>query len=242
MTGNWLTLALWGGPVFLGVSIFLWSECRERLRRGTVPLDQETDMATNPAPVTPKWSLDRWVAIVDIVTKFLGVLALLVGAGWTYWIFVSHREGEWNLQVLVDTEIVKSPGNEALLVVHVNAKNIGLVDIEPYERWGLELNVFEHTNIAQERQKGHDAIIPWMPDDNEHVKPIVTDFNLLSRYGTGYTLHPGVQYHETEAVKVKKARLYGVSVRFYVKSKPTRRHPKPYRKISDSRYVFIPAS
>jgi len=176
---------------------------------------------------------------VDLVSKVLGGMALLVAAWWTYTNFTVERTHDPTMVVTVSPTVHPLQGEQVLLNVDVFMENIGKVAIKPKfpredeERdLGLEISIVEleplHRGV-EERTGGIDEPaagiserdVPWFDwtAGAGNPRPLLHKRNLLAtnedfRRGR-YQLNPGVRYREPFACVVERGRLYAIRARFW---------------------------
>jgi len=194
-----------------------------------------------PAPVRSS-RLEVAQLWVDLVSKVLGGLAILVAAWWTYTNFTVERTHDPTMVVTVAPTVRRLGDDEVLLNVDVFMENIGKVAIRPRfprragdDDLGLEISIVEMEPFAgprpaAERPAGNDGtadaaahqeavpLFDWTSGDGA-PRPLLMKRNLLAtnedfRQGR-YQLNPGVRYREPFACVVEPDRLYAIRARFW---------------------------
>lgn len=180
-------------------------------------------------------STDRLKRWVEIAAHVATILAIVVGGWWTYTKFIEAKEGDWSVNLTVETDQIELKDNKTLIVFNVHLKNTGKVAaIADLDR-GCTLEVFEHrnpqcentTDVSQVKTKFFtQPLIDWDPDHQQAngITKIV-DFNMLSRYQERnkdgklvnklISFNPGDEHHESEALIANKDVLYGYIVKFW---------------------------
>jgi hypothetical protein len=174
-------------------------------------------------------------AWVDLVSKVLGGLAVIVAAWWTYTNFTVERTHDPTMLVTVSPSVQPVDGGRVLLNVDVFMQNIGKVAIKPRfpaaddERdVGLEISIVEIEPIEPDAAVKTAAAmsadgqeLPWFDwtAGGGHPRPLVLKRNLLAsnedfRHDR-YQLNPGVRYREPFACIVDRDRLYAIRARFW---------------------------
>jgi hypothetical protein len=184
----------------------------------------------------------RFGQVVDIASKIVTVLAVIVGGIWTYQTFIQERLADWSVELTLDTETVELSDGQVLLVVNTTLKNTGKVPAVAGSK-GLTLSVFEHGDAKGEKTEGYENLLDW---DGHGIKPLVYRFNMLSRYSNantvGYKLNPGDLRQESEAVLVSRGRLYGVAVRFWGINEYDQSERHTLRSNASCKFTYIPKS
>ncbi len=162
--------------------------------------------------------------ILEAISKFAGIIALIVGAWWTYSQFTIHRENAENVNVSIDPKVIAESSSNPIILANVTIENVGKVAVRAGkyndEHEGLELTVIEYKNhakgIGQNKQ-----VIDWelggdAPPSNDW--PVV-GYNMISQYKAykdgNYNLNPGSKFKESVAVPAKHEKLYLLRVRFF---------------------------
>lgn len=68
---------------------------------------------------------------VDVVSSIVGTLAILVGAWWTWLLFVRQRQGHMKAVVAHATDAHVLDGNNRRIRVDIKVKNVGSVALRP---------------------------------------------------------------------------------------------------------------
>lgn len=172
---------------------------------------------------------------VDLVSKVLGGLAVVVAAWWTYTNFTVERTHDPTMLVTVSPAVQPVEGGRVLLNVDVFMQNIGKVAIKPRfataeddRDVGLEISIVEIEPIepdsavkAAAATSADGQELPWFDwtAGGGSPRPLVLKRNLLAsnedfRQGR-YQLNPGVRYREPFACIVDRDRLYAIRARFW---------------------------
>jgi hypothetical protein len=172
---------------------------------------------------------------VDLISKVLGGLAVIVAAWWTYTNFTVERTHDPTMLVTVSPAVQPVEGGRVLLNVDVFMQNIGKVAIKPRfaaaeedHDVGLEISIVEIEPIEPEAALTTAAAtsadgqeLPWFDwtAGGGRPRPLVRKRNLLAsnedfRHGR-YQLNPGVRYREPFACIVDRDRLYAIRARFW---------------------------
>jgi len=172
---------------------------------------------------------------VDLISKVLGGLAVVVAAWWTYANFTVERTHDPTMLVTVSPAVQPVEGGRVLLNVDVFMQNIGKVAIKPRfataeggRDVGLEISIVEIEPIEPDAAARTAAAtsadgqeLPWFDwtAGGGRPRPLVLKRNLLAsnedfRQGR-YQLNPGVRYREPFACIVDRDRLYAIRARFW---------------------------
>jgi len=190
---------------------------------------------------TPRPALETAHLWVDLVSKVLGGLALVVAAWWTYANFTVERTHDPTMLVRMTPTVSRLVDERVLLNVDVFMENIGKVAIRPRfggdaadRDVGLEISIVEIEPLRREHApqaaaSGTAAVsvpdadpdVPWFDwtSGDGAPKPILLKRNLLAanedyRHGR-YQLNPGVRYREPFACVVEHNKLYAIRARFW---------------------------
>lgn len=174
-------------------------------------------------------------AWVDLVSKVLGGLAVVVAAWWTYANFTVERTHDPTMLVTVSPAVQPVEEGRVLLNVDVFMQNIGKVAIKPRlptaegdRDVGLEISIVEIEPIEPDSAAKSAAAtsadgqeLPWFDwtAGGGRPRPLVLKRNLLAsnedfRHGR-YQLNPGVRHREPFACIVDRSRLYAIRARFW---------------------------
>lgn len=162
--------------------------------------------------------------ILELLSKAAGIIALVVGAWWTYSQFTIHRENAENVNITIEPKVIAEGTDAPLILANVTIDNIGKVAVRAgrynEEHEGLELTVIEYKDpkrgIGPNKQ-----VIDWelggdAPPSSEW--PVVA-YNMIGEYKAykngNYNLNPGSKYKESVAVPAKPGKLYLLRVRFF---------------------------
>lgn len=168
---------------------------------------------------------------VDLVSKVVGGLAVVVAAWWTYTNFTVERTHDPTLEVSVEPVIRPLDREHVLLNVDVFLRNVGKVAVVPRyagpdrDDAGLEISIVEleplRRSSADTAATDGDPDVPWFDwtSGDGAPTPILFKRNLLSsnedyRHAR-YRLNPGVRYREPFACVVSRGRLYAIRARFW---------------------------
>lgn len=187
------------------------------------------DRSAHPAP--GRRSLETAHLWVDLVSKVVGGLAVVVAAWWTYTNFTVERTHDPTLEVSVEPSVRPLDDAHVLLNVDVFLRNVGKVAVLP--RFdavaggdaGLEISIVEmeplRRSSADTAATDGDPDVPWFDwtSGDGAPTPILFKRNLLSsnedyRHAR-YRLNPGVRYREPFACVVSRGRLYAIRARFW---------------------------
>jgi len=171
----------------------------------------------------------------DLVSKVLGVVALMVAGWWTYTNFTVERTHDPTMEVSVEPAVNPLDGSRVLLTVDVFLRNAGKVAIVPRfpqetadRDVGLEISIVEMEPFvpAGDRtgppaEAGAEATVPWFDwtDGDGRPRAILHKRNLLASNEDyrqrRYQLNPGVRSREPFACVVERDRLYAIRARFW---------------------------
>jgi len=171
----------------------------------------------------------------DLISKILGVVALVVAAWWTYSNFTVERTHDPTMEVSVEPSIDPLDGDRVLLTVSVYLRNAGKVAIAPRfpdrdddRDAGLEISIVEIEPTAREGADQGPTVngmppptVPWFDwtSGDGRPKPILLKKNLLASNDDyrrrRYQLNPGVRVREPFACVVERNRLYAIRARFW---------------------------
>ena len=175
----------------------------------------------------------------DLVSKVLGVVALVVAGWWTYTNFTVERTHDPTMEVSVEPSVHPLDGSRVLLNVDVFLRNAGKVAIIPRfsggdddRDVGLEISIVEiEPGIQPEPQTkdqaelpaeaGQDPAVPWFDwtSGDGRPRPLLLKRNLLASNEDyrhrRYQLNPGVRSREPFACVVERNRLYAIRARFW---------------------------
>ena len=129
----------------------------------------------------------KWLkSIADPIQKWATTIALIVGAVWTYQMFVREDAHEKNLEISVSLQSLPYSTDSRLLIAHVGIKNIGKVPIEiPAGQFWVEVKM-----VPTEAKRGY---------LNVGKLPILYRADDIAVTGKEYWLEPGVKYDEVRA-------------------------------------------
>lgn len=145
------------------------------------------------------WPRSILVDHVDIVSKWVTILAILIGGIWAYYNFNITDTGTSNAEIAISTEVFPYDVNSSLVIVYIKPKNIGKVPIE-ITGDGITLTLKE---IPKDVKVGH--------IDMEKITAIVYVPNLVKKYD-GYFLEPGVTLNEVETFILPHGKTFLVEV------------------------------
>jgi hypothetical protein len=154
-------------------------------------------------------SIDLWSGIIN---NIMGSLGLLAGGIWVYWNFVYQRTGTWNLKMTVTPESVEYSGELRLLKINITLLNEGNTKISPGP---------SGCRITVRRLEKNSAAGQLLDYNSGEV--VVDELDVLRRYlrpGIGYKMYeiePRSEYHEVEALVVKKGDLFSIKTVFWYK-------------------------
>lgn len=168
----------------------------------------------------------------DLVSKVLGVIAIVVAGWWTYTNFTVERTHDPTMEVSVEPAVHPLDGGRALLNVDVFLRNAGKVaivprfaDAETDADVGLEISIVEIEPTARPSAAGgvavDDPAVPWFDwtSGDGRPRPILLKRNLLATNEDyrrrRYQLNPGVRTREPFACVVERNRLYAIRARFW---------------------------
>lgn len=169
---------------------------------------------------------------VDLVSKVLGGIAILVAAWWTYTNFTVERTHDPNLELSIEPRVHPLDDSRVLLAVDVFMRNVGKVAVVPrfsdgedLESAGLEISIVSmepsrrSTIETAEIDDTPDVLwFDWTSGDGA-PETILRKRNLLSSNedyrDRRYQLNPGVRYREPFACIVERGRLYAIRARFW---------------------------
>jgi hypothetical protein len=171
----------------------------------------------------------------DLVSKVLGVVALVVAGWWTYTNFTVERTHDPTMEVSVEPSVHPLDGSRILLNVDVFLRNAGKVAIVPRfpqgdgdRDVGLEISIVEiepavvtDGRPVASAEAGTDPAVPWFDwtSGDGRPKAILLKRNLLASNEDyrhrRYQLNPGVRSREPFACVVEKDRLYAIRARFW---------------------------
>jgi hypothetical protein len=172
---------------------------------------------------------------VDLISKVLGGLAVIVAAWWTYTNFTVERTHDPTMEVSVEPSVHPLDGSRILLNVDVFLRNAGKVAIVPRfppgdgdRDVGLEISIVEiepavvtDGRPVASAEAGTDPAVPWFDwtSGDGRPKAILLKRNLLASNEDyrhrRYQLNPGVRSREPFACVVEKDRLYAIRARFW---------------------------
>ena len=174
--------------------------------------------------------------LADLVSKVLGVVALVVAGWWTYTNFTVERTHDPTMEVSVEPSVHALDGDRVLLNVDVFLRNAGKVAIAPRfanaaadQDVGLEISIVEiepagadaHGAMSAPAEAGPDPAVPWFDwtSGDGRPRPILLKRNLLASNEDyrqrRYQLNPGVRSREPFACVVARNRLYAIRARFW---------------------------
>ena len=153
--------------------------------------------------------LEQVSTIAGIINQIITSLAIIVAGIWAYWNFVVRRTGIWNLQIIVNPEVLPYKNNKRLLVIYVTLKNIGSVKITPGSK-GCRVTVYRLEKNGREGK-----ILDW-----EKGKIIMKEVDILKRYKgkrgyLGYEIEPNCEFDEIETLIVKRGDLLLIQADFW---------------------------
>ncbi len=169
----------------------------------------------------------------DLVSKVLGVIAIVVAGWWTYANFTVERTHDPTMEVAVEPTVHPLDDGRALLNVDVLLRNAGKVAIVPRfptdhadRDVGLEISIVEIEPKARQLAEATapdqaDPSVPWFDwtDGDGRPTPILLKRNLLASnedyQRRRYQLNPGVRTREPFACIVDRDRLYAIRARFW---------------------------
>lgn len=172
---------------------------------------------------------------VDLISKVLGGLAVIVAAWWTYTNFTVERTHDPTMLVTVSPSVQPVEGDRVLLNVDVFMQNIGKVAIKPRfaaadgdRDVGLEISIVEIEPVEPAAAAPKAAAVsadgqelPWFDwtAGGGSPRPLVLKRNLLASNEDfrqkRYQLNPGARYREPFACMVDRGRLYAIRARFW---------------------------
>lgn len=175
---------------------------------------------------------------VDLVSKVLGGIAILVAAWWTYTNFTVERTHDPNLELSIEPRVHPLDDSRVLLAVDVFMRNVGKVAVVPrfangedQESAGLEISIVSmepSRRSTTDTTKTTETTSPDAPPDvlwfdwtsgDGAPETILRKRNLLSSNedyrDRRYQLNPGVRYREPFACIVERGRLYAIRARFW---------------------------
>jgi hypothetical protein len=141
------------------------------------------------------WLRSILVEHIDIVSKWVTILAILIGGIWVYYNFNITDTNKSNAEIAISTEILPYDAKSSLLVIYIKPKNIGKVPIE-ITGDGITLTLKE---IPKDAKVGH--------IDMEKIPPTLSVPNLVKKYD-GYLLEPGIEYNEVETFVLPHGNTY----------------------------------
>lgn len=169
---------------------------------------------------------------VDLVSKVLGGVAILVAAWWTYTNFTVERTHDPNLELSIEPRVHPLDDGRVLLAVDVFMRNVGKVAVVPRfadgedrQSAGLEISIVSmepsrrSTTETAATDDNPDVVwFDWTSGDGA-PETILRKRNLLSSNedyrDRRYQLNPGVRYREPFACIVDRGRLYAIRARFW---------------------------
>lgn len=175
----------------------------------------------------------------DLVSKVLGVVALVVAGWWTYTNFTVERTHDPTMEVSVVPSVHPLDGSRVLLNVDVFLRNAGKVAIVPRfpsaesdRDVGLEISILEIEPAVQGKfpaggevegpaAAGQDPPVPWFDwtSGDGRPRPLLLKRNLLASNEDyrhrRYQLNPGVRSREPFACVVEQNKLYAIRARFW---------------------------
>ncbi len=169
---------------------------------------------------------------VDLVSKVLGGLAVVVAAWWTYTNFTVERTHDPTLEVMIEPQVRPIDDRQVLLSVDVFLRNVGKVAVAPRyaveedrEDAGLEISMVAieplRTSTTNTPAVDGDPDVPWFDWTSGDGAPetILHKRNLLASnedYRLGrYQLNPGCRYREPFACIVERGKIYAIRARFW---------------------------
>ena len=182
-----------------------------------------------PSRRTPLEVAHLWV---DLVSKVLGGLAVVVAAWWTYTNFTVERTHDPTLEVTIEPHVRPVDDRQVLLAVDVFLRNVGKVAVAPRyageaetEDAGLEISMVAIEPLAASTPNtpavDGDPDVPWFDWTSGDGAPetILRKRNLLASnedYRQGrYQLNPGVRYREPFACILERGKIYAIRARFW---------------------------
>jgi hypothetical protein len=173
--------------------------------------------------------------VADLISKVIGVVALVVAAWWTYANFTVERTHDPTMEVSVEPSVHVLDDTRVLLDVDVFLRNAGKVAIMPRfpdretdRDVGLEISIVEIVpggdparDARQPPAAGSDPAVPWFDwtSGDGSPRPILLKRNLLASNEDfrhrRYQLNPGVRVREPFACVVERNRLYAIRARFW---------------------------
>lgn len=184
---------------------------------------------SNPSRRTPLEVAHLWV---DLVSKVLGGMAVVVAAWWTYSNFTVERTHDPTLEVTIEPHVRPVDDRQVLLAVDVFLRNVGKVAVAPrYARGdgdedaGLEISIvaiepLKRSTTATPAVDGDPDVLwfDWTSGDGS-PQTLLRKRNLLASNEdyrrSRYQLNPGVRYREPFACIVERGRLYAIRARFW---------------------------
>ena len=142
---------------------------------------------------------------VELLSKVVTILAILIGGIWTYRNFNLERTDIPSPQILVDPQVVAYTKEKVLLVLNVIIKNVG-------------------KRVVKVNKNGCKVSLVLIPPDEPLYKrlrflenqAVVNDENILDEYYVGekwrYEIEPGSEYHEVYHGVMPKGRHAHVKV------------------------------
>lgn len=182
-----------------------------------------------PSRRTPLEVAHLWV---DLVSKVLGGLAVVVAAWWTYTNFTVERTHDPTLEVTIEPHVHRVDDRQVLLSVDVFLRNVGKVAVAPRyadeaggEDAGLEISMVSleplRVTTGNTPETDGDPDVPWFDWTSGDGAPetILRKRNLLASNEDyrlrRYQLNPGVRYREPFACIVERGRVYAIRARFW---------------------------
>ena len=182
-----------------------------------------------PSRRTPLEVAHLWV---DLVSKVLGGLAVIVAAWWTYTNFTVERTHDPTLEVTIEPHVRPVDDRHVLLSVDVFLRNVGKVAVAPryareagQEDAGLEISMVSleplRASTPNTSEVDGDPDVPWFDWTSGDGAPeaILRKRNLLASNEDyrqrRYQLNPGVRYREPFACIVERGKVYAIRARFW---------------------------
>jgi hypothetical protein len=141
-------------------------------------------------------SIERVAQYVDIGSKVITSIAILLGGGWAFWTFVITRAGMWNLQLDITSTDVPYDACR-LLTITVKLRNIGKVMIEPAQERGCTIEI-----RRLERSLALGEAFKW-----ESAVAVLEETDIISHYEGNYYIEPGAEYREYLSCPVPEGSL-----------------------------------
>lgn len=202
------------------------------------------DCKLNEPPTPGK----RVAEAVEIISKVVGIVSIIIAGGWTYRQFNVERVDGQNLVVLVTPTVVAEGTGTPAIVIDISLKNIGKVPIKAGKlrddkgnvtNEGCELTVIEYSDMSAGFVHGANnaptsqSMIDWRFGGSERTYR-VDHYNVLGDYDAfrneTYILNPGAEFHERAVASATPGHLYGIRARFFSSSEWT---------MADMAYVYV---